>query len=296
MQKKEIKYINIYGPTASGKTDLSIALAQQFNASIINFDSCQFLNYLPALTMCPPFEKNIKMHCFSFLNRDEEFSAGKFITKFQKIINQEDLSSKKILIGGSGFYLFCLLKGISNYQKDLIIQKQIESNSKEVNYNLLKSYYPDCKLHMNNIYRINNYLQYFLQEGRIFNQIDYIPIIHEENILNIFLCPSKDILCDRIKKRTNLYFEKMCQEVREFNENNFFLKNNNIIGYEEITKYLNGIYTEEETKILINLRTRRYAKSQMTFFKKKINTHIYLDTDYSLKDYIQKIMNYISRL
>ena len=71
------KYINIYGPTASGKTYLSYKIAKYLKGEIINFDSCQFNNYLPSITMCPTLNSTeIKEHLFSFLSPNENFSVG----------------------------------------------------------------------------------------------------------------------------------------------------------------------------------------------------------------------------
>lgn len=286
------KYINIYGPTASGKTYLSYKIAKYLNGEIINFDSCQFNNYLHSITMCPTEKPtNIKEHLFSFLNPNENFSVKDFINEFQKIDN----NNKKILVGGSGFYLYCLLKGLGG-EKNInnLIKKKVADNSKEDNWNLLINLDETIKekLHINDVYRVNNYLCFFLQYGYSMNNIQYKPILDPEKTFNIFIYPKRETLLTNIKNRTNNYFEKMVEESIEFHKTNEFLPNSKIIGYREIYNYINGKISKEETINLINLYTSQYAKTQVTFLKNKIKANLIIENvyDFNMENF-HKYMN-----
>jgi tRNA dimethylallyltransferase len=80
------KFITIYGPTASGKTDLAIRLAEVTRGVIINFDTCQFRNYLPSLTMCPSPSLSIKEYLFNFLSPGDIFTVDDYFNKLQEIL------------------------------------------------------------------------------------------------------------------------------------------------------------------------------------------------------------------
>lgn len=289
------KYINIYGPTASGKTYLSDKIAKYLNGEIINFDSCQFNNYLHSITMCPiNSESNIKEHLFNFLKPNEDFSVEKFIKKFKEIIK---INNKiKILVGGSGFYLYCLLNGLGeekNIPEEL--KNKIENNSKEENWKTLIDLDISLKnkLHMNDTYRVNNYLAFFLQYGYSMNSIKYEPILHKE-VFNLFINPPRMDLLKNIENRTNEYFPKMVEESIEFHKNNDFMPNSKIIGYKEIYKYINNKISKEETINAINIATRQYAKTQVTFLKNKIKADLVINNvyDFNVEKFCQMILNH----
>lgn len=266
--------INIYGPTASGKTDLSIKIAEAINGVIINFDTCQFRNYLPALTMCPSPHPLIKEYLFSFLAPGESFSVKDFITKIQAILLNEQ--RPKIFIGGSGFYLFCLINGLNQKQiTDKNIIQQVETNSKEINFQLLQTFEPNTLLHMNDVYRVNNHLKFYLQYGYSINtNLKTILDSQKDTIYNIFLNPERQYLKDRINTRTSMYFNKMCEEVAVFRQFYKDFKDNNIIGYKVICDYLDNKISQEKAISLINLHTAQYAKTQVTFCKNKLQSNI----------------------
>jgi tRNA dimethylallyltransferase len=286
------KYIAIYGPTASGKTNLSIELTKKLNGIPINFDSCQFRNHLHSLTMCPVNEYGeIKEYLFNFLPPKESFSVKNFIDEF-KIISNNENEKVKILVGGSGFYLFCLLNGLNKpiYISEKI-HKQVETNSKEDNWNLLKNLESSTKLHINDIYRVNNYLKFHLEYGYSLTQVKHIPIINTKEVYKIFLLPNKEDLHKNILKRTELYFPKMVEEVIEFHKIYPYMENNNIIGYKEIFKYINKEITKEQVIDEINLLTKQYAKTQITFLKNKIQGDLIIDNLYSgiIEDIIKNL-------
>jgi tRNA dimethylallyltransferase len=283
------EYIAIYGPTASGKTDLSIKLAKALNGIIINFDSCQFKNYLHSLTMCPMNEfDSSKEYLFNFLNPKENFSVKDFINKFNLI--KEKNKNIKILVGGSGFYLFCLLNGLNkpNYICPRI-NEEVNNNSKEYNWQLLKNLEPFTKLHVNDTYRVNNYLKFHLEYGYSVCNIKHLPVINNEKIFKIFLSPSKEELHKNIEKRTNIYFPKMVEEMIEFNKNYEYIEDNNIIGYKTIFKYLKNEISQEEAMKEINLLTKKYAKTQITFLKNKIKENLIISNSYNIM--IEDIIN-----
>ena len=165
----------------------------------------------------------------------------------------------------------------------------IESNSKEDNWNKLIELDPSVKdkLHINDTYRVNNYLGFFTQYGYSLNSVKYTPIINREEVINIFIHPPREDLLKNIENRTNEYFDKMVEESIEFHKNNDFFINSKIIGYKDIYNYINGKISKEEAINNINIATRQYAKTQVTFLKNKIKAHVVVTNvyDFNEKDF-----------
>lgn len=289
---KYMKHIAIYGPTASGKTKLSTELATLIpQLSIVNFDSCQFLEYLPNLTMRPT-PSGFPEHLFGINSlNDEKLNACTFVNKVKEI-NMLD-KNNKLFVGGSGFYLLCLIKGVSNTvidnDSDAILWKQIDQRSIEENYNLLCTLDKEHSIHPHDHYRIKRYLYFFLKNGHSIKQQITVPLINKSDIFTIFLNPSRAWLWHNIEQRTMLYFHQMVAEVNDFYHKHPQYKTN-IIGYREIVDYLNGLISKDKTQELINIKTRQYAKTQRTFLKHKIPTDLIIDENYNI-NYLKEAIN-----
>lgn len=265
------RFIGIYGPTASGKTDLAIKISEKTNGIIVNFDSCQFRNHLHSFTMCPKVLEN-RDFLFNFLHPHENFSCGNFIEKFQNILQQYP-QRQIILVGGTGFYLFCLLKGISK-DKDNNMHNEIFHKTYEEKFQLLKILDDSTNLHINDHYRIDRHLNFLLKYGYSIKEKQTIPIIDINNISTIFLHPSKEVLQERIILRLKDNIDNMIMEAKntEFHE-----KFHRIIGYKEIINYIHQNISYEDAFNEIVRRTLKYAKQQKTFFKKQIKSDFIFD-------------------
>jgi tRNA dimethylallyltransferase len=240
--------------------------------------------------MCPILNTTeIKEHLFSFLSPNENFSVKEFINKFKEIDN----NNKKILVGGSGFYLYCLINGLTEKQHiSQEIINTINKNSKEENWEQLITLDNSVKdkLHVNDTYRVNNYLSFFLQHGYSMNSIDIRPIINKNEIFNIFIWPPRNDLLKNIENRTNEYFDKMVEESIEFHKIHNFI-NSKIIGYKTIYDYINKKISKETAINLINLATRQYAKTQVTFLKNKLKADLIINNvyDFNVEEFVEKI-------
>lgn len=285
------KHIIIYGPTASGKTDLSFKIAKKLESiSLVNSDSRQTLDYLPSLTMIP---QDIQYTNYLFgINSisDAVYTAGDFIQDIIKI-NKID-TNQKIIVGGSGFYILCLLNGMA--PKKIIdeeIVSLVEKQPMDKNFNLLTELDPNHNLHPNDHYRIKNYLSYFLQNKHSIKDVLTEPVFKSNEVFTIFLNPSKEMLIQNIEIRIKLYFDKMVEEVIDFNKKykNQTLKTP-IIGYKEITDYINNKLSKEKTEEMIIIKTRQYGKTQRTFMKNKLKSDLTIDENYNINDILERVM------
>ena len=219
MVNEKIPIISIVGPTASGKTDLSINLALKLDTEIISADSMQIYKEFNILSAKPEKEKLslVKHHLIDFLSVSEEFSVSKFISLSEKYINEIHSQGKiPILVGGTGLYVDSLLKGLKfeskkNTENSEAI-KSLDNLSGEELFKILEKIDPVSseKIHINNVKRLKRAIEFFYQEGYpISCQVENSKkIISPYNVCRIGLnFESRDILYDRINKRIDEMFE-----------------------------------------------------------------------------------------
>lgn len=296
-QKQNI--IVISGPTASGKTSFSIEVAKKIkcqlniDCEIINFDSVIFYKHLNIGAAKPTKEEmqNIKHHLIDIAELDEIVDAFKFSQMATTIIEQL-VNNKKIpiLVGGSGFYLRALIKGMYKGESTpLSIIEKSEEIYKEKGItpfiDLLKNVDPQSlnRLHPNDHYRLIRAAQYYWTTNR---PISLEKISIEENnpydlsiakdsswnILHIYLDIEKDKHLKIIEERTmKMINEGIIKEVEEILKQNYSSSEKSLrtIGYKETIQYLKGeIHSPQQLFEDIVIATRQLAKSQRTWFKK----------------------------
>lgn len=288
VQKNSINYdsIIILGPTATGKTGLSIELAKQLNTEIVNADSMYIYKDLDIGTAKPTTDEmqGITHHLISFVEPTDAFNVSEYRDHAIKII--DDIKGRNlipIVVGGTGFYIDSLIKNYSygGVEKNIdlrnSLQKELELYGKEYLYNKLKDLDIDSynKLHINDTKRIIRALEIVMLSGNkksnTINNED--PIF--KNPLIIGLNMPRDILYDRINKRVDIMVNNgLIEEVKGLLSRGLTPENHQSmkgIGYKEICDYLNGIVTLEDAIENIKQHTRNYAKRQITWFKRNDN-------------------------
>ena len=291
MVNEKIPIISIVGPTASGKTDLSINLALKLDTEIISADSMQIYKEFNILSAKPEKEKLslVKHHLIDFLSVSEEFSVSKFINLSEKYINEIYSQGKiPILVGGTGLYVDSLLKGLKFESKKNIENseaiKSLDNLSGEELFKILEKIDPVSleKIHINNVKRLKRAIEFFYQEGYpISCQVENSKkIISPYKVCRIGLnFESRDILYDRINKRVDEMFESgIEEEVKLISKLKLSKTSSMAIGYKEVLPYVLGNCSKEEAKEELKKATRRYAKRQLTWFKKNSDINwIYVD-------------------
>ncbi len=278
----EKRVIVIVGPTCSGKTFLSLLLAENLNSEIISADSRQVYKLLDIGTAKPSNTelKKIKHHFVDELNPEHDFNASRFEEDSIRLI--KDLHQKNkipIVAGGSGLYIKALVDGIFNsvgrddkYRKELLNLKNEHGN--EYLYELLMEKDPESAANMlpQNWKRVMRALEVFHLSGKPIGEFQnkYVRETGFE-FLQFGLEWERSELYSNIEKRVDEMIESgLIEEVQNILRNGYSSNINalNTVGYKEIIYYLDGEVSLERAVELIKRNTRRFAKRQMTWFRK----------------------------
>ena len=275
--------IVLAGPTAVGKTKLSIELAKNKNSSIFSCDSRQFYREMSIGTAKPSLDDLSKVPHYFINNKsiEEAYSAGDYE---KEIINQlEDYFRKQkiaFLVGGSGMYIDAVCRGLDNLPKDLAVRNRLNLELKD---NGIKYLQENLKIldpkHYSNIDLSNSQrLIRALEVCRITSK-PYSSLltsnkkIRSFKIVKFLLHIDKNQLEINIEKRVDHMVENgLFQEVENLRDKKK-LNALNTVGYKEIFNFFNGDSSKEEAINLIKRNTKKYAKRQMTWFKKDLSFH-----------------------
>ena len=274
------KIILIAGPTASGKSKLAIKIAKKINGEIINADSMQVYKEFSVLSSRPSKIdlKKVKHHLYGFQSVKKHFSTGVWLKLVKKQINL-CLKNKKvpILVGGTGLYFEAIIKGISKIPNiDFKIRNKIRKLQKKIGQ---KKFYDKLlkldPLVQNKIEPFDTQRSIRAYEVKKFTKksiFEWYKLTKSEfnqlQICKIFIDTPREKLLKNISNRVKQMFKDDCtKEVKLFLELKLdpSLSVNKIIGVREIKDYLLGISTMLQAKELINIKTRQYAKRQVTW-------------------------------
>ena len=306
MQKPTI--IVICGPTASGKTALSIELAKKINGEIISADSMQIYKEMDIGTAKPDTEEmqGIKHYLLDFVSPDVRYSVAEYKKDATNAI-EEILQKGKtpIIVGGTGLYIDTLIYGIEyneikideEYRKEL--EKIVEEKGLETLYKLAVEIDSEAmkKISTNDKKRIMRVLEIYKATGKTKTQQEQesrkngVKYNYKVFALNM----NREVLYNRINLRVDLMLEKgLIQEVKALKEKyNIFPTAMQGLGYKEVVEYLEGAISKEEMVEKIKMETRRYAKRQLTWFRKNKET-IWLDAQNDKEENIREILSYIT--
>lgn len=285
------KVIVICGPTASGKTALSIELAKQIDGEIISCDSMQIYKDMNIGTAKPDEEEKqgIKHYLMDFVSPDERYSVADFKRDATRAI-KEILNKGKmpIIVGGTGLYVDSLIYGIEyneidvdeKYRKQL--EERINKEGLEILYQEAKKIDPIAieKISHNDKKRIMRILEIYKATGKTKTEQEKESRKNEvEFDYKVFaINMDREKLYERINKRVDIMIDKgLIEEVKSLKSKyNKFPTAMQGLGYKEVVKYLEKEYDMETMVDIIKQETRRYAKRQLTWFRKNKQT-VWLD-------------------
>lgn len=302
MEKQKV--IVICGPTASGKTALSIELAKQINGEIISCDSMQIYKDMDIGTAKPTIEEmqGIKHYLLDFVSPDERYSVANFKIDAKKAI-KEILNKGKtpIIVGGTGLYVDSLIYEIeySNINIDEKYRKELEeiadTKGLEILYEQAKKIDPVAieKISKNDKKRIIRILEIYKATGKNKTEQEIESRKKEvEYDYKVFAINwDRSELYERINKRVDIMIENgLIEEVQQVvKKYNKFPTAMQGLGYKEVVEYLNKEFTKEEMIEKIKMETRRYAKRQLTWFRKNKETS-WLDGKEDIQNNIKIIL------
>ncbi len=277
----------ISGPTAIGKTEISMKLSKIFPTEIVNADSMQVYRYLDIGTAKPSLEerKEVVHHLIDIVDPDEPFDAGSYKTLADRAI-QDIWSRKKIplVVGGTGLYIRALTRGLCHIELDNARKEEVRKRLAERlrNEGIYKLYQElmtidplfASKLSSTDRQRILRSLEVFLLTGKPFSSFHKEHGFSDEpyDSLKIFLYTRREDVYRRIDLRVLEMIEKgLCEEVRDILSRGYspYLKPLQSIGYKQIIEHLQGKLSLDDAIRSIQVETRRYAKRQFTWFKRE---------------------------
>ncbi|MGH1364537.1 MAG: tRNA (adenosine(37)-N6)-dimethylallyltransferase MiaA [Calditrichia bacterium] len=273
--------IVISGPTAIGKTAVSLAIAKKLPVEIVSADSRQIYRYMDIGTAKPSVEElaAVPHHFIDILNPDEDYSAGQFGLDAREVITDIYARNKiPLLVGGSGLYVKGVLDGfIKNDEKYPKIreelQRRLEDEGADALFAELQRVDPESaqKSHPNNAFRTVRALEVFYASGKSISEIrkenrDPAPF----KWTKFSLIMDRELLYRRTNRRVkNMLKDGLVDEVKAVLEMGYSSDLNalNSVGYKEVIQYLNGTIDLDKCEELIKRNTRRYAKRQLTWLR-----------------------------
>lgn len=276
------------GPTASGKTDIGVEIAQSFSAEIISADSMLVYRAMDIGTEKPSraARNTIPHHLIDIVEPWEEYSAGQYVKDFDAVTQSLYRQGKQfIVVGGTALYLKAIMDGLfegppadweyRNYLKAVALEKgpnYLHTMLSEIDTETA------MKLHFNDQKRIIRALEVFKTTGQRISSFQ-TQFGHKNPNYHCTLVAieyDRDILYKRIEERVDRMFVRgLIEEVRTLlrNPSGLSRQASQALGYKEIIDFFNGKYTLSEVSDKIKQRTRRFAKRQMTWFRSFSNIH-----------------------
>ena len=303
------KIVVIVGPTASGKTSLSIELAKKINGEIISADSMQIYKEMDIGTakVTKDEMQGIKHYLIDFIKPDERYTVSDF-KKDSLVAIQEILNNKKmpIIVGGTGLYVNSLIYEINfqemnfdeEYRKMLMNEAEDEAKLEEL-WNKANDIDPEAmaKISKNDKKRIIRVLEIYKATGK--NKTEQEKNSRKKDLIYDYYVFGINYDRDKLYERINYRVDKMIEaglidEVKKIlSKYDKFPTAMQGLGYKEVVRYLEGEYSKEEMIEKIKQETRRYAKRQMTWFRKNKDI-IWLNGEANIDENIDIICNTVN--
>jgi len=310
INNKDNNLLILLGPTGVGKTDISTKLAQKmFDIEIISADSMQIYKYMDIGTAKPDkgILNTIKHHMIDIVDPSDDFDVTKYNKLATKIILDVFKRGKiPILMGGSGLYISSIINPLftgpaKNIEYREILEEEANIHGKKYLYDKLSKIDPisASKIKPNDLRRIIRALEVFKSTGKTISYLKEKDFNKKAKFKYHIIGLKRDR--KNLYQRINLRVDKMIKdgfikEVKMLRDMGYKEDLNSMqgLGYKQINKHLNGVYTKEEVINLIKIETRHYAKRQMTWFKNKIKNIKWINLDeYDEDEVVSKIKNSI---
>jgi len=274
----------LVGPTAIGKTGLSLDMAVRFNCEIVSMDSMQVYRYMDIGTAKPDRRERSRVvhHLIDIIDPDEQYNAARFVTDgLTAIAGTAAAGRVPLLTGGTGLYLKALTQGLfetPDFAKNPSVRRQLRDRmrqqGREALFQELRRLDPETagRIHPNDTQRLLRALEVHRLTGRPWSENirrGQEPPVRLANMFLIGLTCDRRELYERIERRTERMMEQgLIGEVEMLRAMGYdpLLPSMQAIGYRHVNNFLDGRWTREEAVRLLVRDTRRYAKRQMTWF------------------------------
>ena len=283
---RKTRILAVVGPTASGKTALSVALAKRLDGEVVSCDSMQIYRGMDIGTAKPTQEEmdGVLHHMIDVSDPDVPFCAADYVSLAKKAIEEIVARGKlPIFCGGTGLYLDSLLRGgFAETQADPALREQLLAYAAEHGahalHERLRAVDPESAeaIHENNVKRVVRALEIYESTGMTKSEADRrskeTASPYDATVVGLFY-PTREILYERIARRVDLMLaDGLAEETRRLDAAGVFLKNSTAaqaIGYKELLPFVRGEESIEEGRERLVIATRHYAKRQLTWFGAK---------------------------
>ena len=296
--------INILGPTAIGKTSLSIKIANYYQTEIISADSRQFYKEMKIGTAVPEIEelKAAPHHFIQHISVENDYSVGDFekeaIQKLEDVFKEKQLV---VMVGGSGLYIKAVTEGLDDFPDvDPEIRQNLNSHLEKDGIDWLQKklfvldpeYYKNADVQ--NPHRLIRALEICIATGKPFSSfLNQDKRNRNFKTINIGLTANREMIYERINQRVDIMIENGLVEEAKALYPQRNLNALNTVGYKELFKYFDGDWDLETAISEIKKNTRRFAKRQLTWFRKDdtIKWFEYDQNPEDIFDYIDSQIN-----
>lgn len=296
-----LKGLVISGPTGVGKTDMSIKLAKLLNSEIISADSSQIYRYMDIGTAKITSEEmqGIRHYLIDIADPGEDYSVGDFEIQVNSILKDKEKNQENILlVGGTGLYIKAITDGFSNLpSKDEKLRNELEVKSLEELREILRKLDEKAygEIDICNKLRLVRAIEVCILTGGKFSELKTENVKNNNySFMKVFLTRNREEIYDRINRRVDIMISQGLEdEARKIYDKYANLRYKiSSIGYKEFFKYFDGENSLDETIEEIKRESRRYAKRQMTWFRKEKDYIIYNLSEQSenevMKDIIER--------
>lgn len=289
----KIKTIFIVGPTASGKTSLGVEVAKYFGGEVVSADSMQIYKYMNIATAKPAQSEmqGIPHHMIDFVDPDTPYSVAKYKEDAMKCI--EDIASRgkiPVVVGGTGLYVDTLLYNTEFFDVEIDeklrkeLYEKCEALGSEKLWEELSEIDPAAasNIHKNNSKKIIRALEIYYQTGKTITEQNASSRLCGEKLDYVIVALNardREYLYERINRRVDIMLEEgLLEEAEEYFRNFNSATSAQAIGYKELKPYFDGVLSLEECTENLKMQTRRYAKRQLTWFRRNENVNwLYID-------------------
>ena len=311
MAESKTPLVAVVGPTASGKTSLAVEICKRIGAEAVSCDSMQIYKGMDIATAKPMPEEmqGIPHHLIGFLSPDEPFSVAKYCEMARDAISDITSRGKKaVLVGGTGLYYSSLVDNIeflpekTDFEYREMLKKRAETEGAQVLLDELAAVDPEAAtaLHVNNLGRIIRALEIYHTTGKTKTIQNEQSVKNPTPFATTAICldaRDRQFLYNRVNKRVDLMLEAgLLEEAKAFFESPLGRTARQAIGYKELYPYFKNEKSLDECIENLKMQTRRYAKRQLTWFRRdeKIN-FLYIDDYASGEELINAACDIIER-
>ncbi len=287
------KIIVIVGPTASGKTALGVHIAEKFNGEVVSADSMQIYKGMDIATAKPTNSemRGIAHHLIGFVDQAEKYSVSSFCKDASVAVN--DIVSRNklpVMVGGTGLYIDSFITA-TEFLEDASSERIREQLKNELTergiddmYAELTAIDPECVsvIHKNNTVRVLRALEVYRTTGKTITEQKRLSHLNESEYEPLFIgigFKNREVLYERINNRVDLMLENgLLDEARRFFTEFHSCTAVSAIGYKELKPYIDGVASLSACVETLKRETRKYAKRQLTWFRRNSDINwLYLD-------------------